>query len=121
MNNVSFKKKIKGEYGYLNYQPFFSTLKTILMFALALLIFAGGYLYYGNKENIVTVLSVLTLLPSCHMLVICIMYWRFSTRSEKIYKINPNSNLDYEEYSLKNKILKSDFSKKRDFQFAKLY
>lgn len=86
MRNISFQKKIKGEYGYLNYQHFFSTLKTVLMFGLALLIFGAGYLYYGNKENIVTVLSVLTLLPSCHMLVICIMYWRFSTRSEVTYK-----------------------------------
>ena len=86
MINISFQKKIKGEYGYLNYQHFFSTLKTVLMFCLALLIFAAGYIHYGNKENIVTVLSVLTLLPACHMLVLCIMYWRFSTRSEEFYK-----------------------------------
>lgn len=81
----STKKCLKGEYGYLNYQHFFAGLKTLALFALALAIFAGGYLYYGNKENIVTVLSVLTLLPACHMMVIFIMYLRFSTRSVENY------------------------------------
>lgn len=83
----STKKCLKGEYGYLNYQHFFALLKTLALFILALAIFFGGYLYYGNKENIVTVLSVLTLLPACHMLVIFIMFLRFSTRSERNYKL----------------------------------
>lgn len=83
---ISLKKCKKGEYGYLDYQHFYSSLRALLVFLVALIIFFAGYLYYGNKENIVTVLSVLTLLPASHMLVLCIMYWRFSTGSEEFYK-----------------------------------
>ena len=82
---ISFSKCKKGEYGYLNYQHFLSSVKTAAVFLVALAIFFGGYFYYGNKENIVTVLSVLTLLPASHLLVLCIMYWRFSTGSEEFY------------------------------------
>lgn len=83
---MQIKRCKKGEYGYLNYMHFYSTMRAALVFAVAIIIFGLGYLYFGNKENIVTVVSVLTLLPASHMLVLCIMHWRFSTGDEVIYE-----------------------------------
>lgn len=79
------KKKKKGEYGYLNYMRVFSVFKSFIMFAVSFGVFFIGYYNTGKKENIITVVAVLGLLPACKWLVNAIMFLRFKTGAAEFY------------------------------------
>ena len=79
------KKKQKGEYGYPAYQTRFVIARTVCYFALAIAIFILGYVSTGTRENLLTVVSVLGLLPASKSLVSVIMYLRMPKFGKAVY------------------------------------
>ncbi len=76
----------KGEFGYPAYQTRFVMLRTIFYFALSIAIFVMGYISTGTKENLLTVVAVLGLLPASKSLVSLIMYLRVPKFDKDIYE-----------------------------------
>lgn len=71
------KKNVsKNQYGYLNSQTRLELLKTILMFTAALGVLAIGIFTTGSKNNLLTMVAVLGLLPAAKSLVNYIMFLR---------------------------------------------
>jgi|GEM_PF-645986 len=86
MKNIFLPKIKKGESGYIEYMKKRTLIKTIILFLISLLIFAAGYLYAGKKENIITVVAILGILPASRSLVNFIMFMRFKEMSETVAK-----------------------------------
>lgn len=63
------KKVKKGQAGYLTFKKKAQILRTVIYFALCILIFALGYWQTGSKENLLTVVAVVGILPSSKALV----------------------------------------------------
>lgn len=63
------KKIKKGQAGYLTYKKKAQILRTVIYFTLCILIFALGYWQTGSKENLLTVVAVVGILPSSKALV----------------------------------------------------
>lgn len=68
------KHPIKGECGYFNYQKKQVILKTILYYITALMIFGLGYYMTGKRENLLTIVAVLDMLPASRSTVSMIMF-----------------------------------------------
>lgn len=77
------KRILKGSYGYIEYQKKVSVIRTILFFALSLSIYGLGIYSTGSNKNLLTVVAVLGLLPSCKSAVNVVMFLRASGCSEK--------------------------------------
>lgn len=63
------KKVKKGQAGYLAFKMKAQILRTIIYFVLCILIFGLGYWQTGSKENLLTVVAVVGILPSSKALV----------------------------------------------------
>lgn len=70
------KKAVKGTYGYLQAKRTQVLLRTILFFAIALLLLAVGIISTGTRKNLLTIVAVLGCLPACKSLVNLIMYYK---------------------------------------------
>lgn len=86
------RKKSKGEFGYMEAERRYVTLRTIILFIIPLVIFIAGYLYHDyDSKNIITVVAVLGCLPACKSMVNAIMFFRASGCSpavrEKIIEV----------------------------------
>ncbi|MBQ6807303.1 MAG: hypothetical protein IJO97_07740 [Lachnospiraceae bacterium] len=68
------KKIEKGCYGYIEYQKKVTIVRTILFFALSLAIYGMGIYSTGSNKNLLTVVAVLGLLPSCKSAINMIMF-----------------------------------------------
>lgn len=77
------KKVPKGNYGYIEYQKKASVIRTVLFFALSLAIYGLGIYSTGSNKNLLTVVAVLGLLPSCKSAVNAVMFLRASGCSEQ--------------------------------------
>lgn len=75
----------KGEHGYIDRMRRFTSLRTLALFLVAILIFAGGVFATGRKENLATVLAVLAVLPATKSLINTIMFFRFKGADEELY------------------------------------
>lgn len=73
------KRVNKGDKGYIDYMKVLVGIKTLVLFAISGLIFAAGLIHSGKKENILTVVAVLGVLPACRSLVTLIMFLRFKS------------------------------------------
>lgn len=62
MNKKNTKVE-KGEYGYLDYKKRQSAVLMILGFSIVAVLFFIGYFATKTKNNIMTVISILTVLP----------------------------------------------------------
>ena len=80
------QKRNKGEYAYPIYEKQRVILRTVIYFAISLAVFLLGYFSTGTKENLLTIVAVLGLLPSCKSLVSVIMYLRIPKFSHEIYE-----------------------------------
>ncbi|MBR4173792.1 MAG: hypothetical protein IKR56_00455 [Lachnospiraceae bacterium] len=74
----------KGKFGYIDRMKKASLIRTGLFFLAALIIFAAGYFIWGKKENYLTILAVLVILPAARSLVNSIMYLRFKSCSLEV-------------------------------------
>lgn len=82
-----FKRKFnKGEYGYPEYEKKRVIIRTIAYFAISAAVFALGWISTGTKNNLLTIVAVLGLLPSSKSLVAVIMYMRIPEFSHEIYE-----------------------------------
>lgn len=79
-------KAVKGTYGYLKKKRNLVIIRTVIFFAIALALFAAGYVTTHTKKNLLTIVAVLGCLPACKSLVNMIMYLRASGCSESAYK-----------------------------------
>lgn len=77
------EKKQKGEFGYLNFEKKIATIRTLILFMMALIIFFTGYFWTKTKANVFSIIAVLALLPACRSLVNMIMYYRTPQYAEK--------------------------------------
>ena len=80
------QKLLKGEFGYPVYEKNIVILRTIIYFMISIAVFLLGYFSTGKKENLLTIVAVLGLLPSSKSLVSVIMYMRIAKFSERIYQ-----------------------------------
>ena len=80
------KKAVKGTYGYLKRKRNWVIIRTIIFFAIALALFAAGYVTTHTKKNLLTIVAVLGCLPACKSLVNMIMYFRAEGCSESAYE-----------------------------------
>ena len=76
----------KGDYGYLMHQRKIEILKTIVLFAISIAIYAAGYISAGSRENLFTVVAVLGMLPASKSAVSMIMFLRFQTGSREVFE-----------------------------------
>lgn len=64
----------KGECGYFAYQKKIVVIKTILYYVTAIMIFWLGYYMTGKRENLLTIVAVLDMLPASRSTVSMIMF-----------------------------------------------
>ena len=83
------KKKEKGSYGYIRRQQFLTIIRTVILFALSLGLYATGLITTGSNKNLLTVIAVLGLLPAAKSMVNMIMFLRFRS-------LDPASYAQYE-------------------------
>ena len=77
------KRIIKGNYGYIAYQKKVSVIRTVLFFALSLSLYGLGIYSTGSNKNLLTIVAVLGLLPSCKSAVNAVMFLKAGACSEK--------------------------------------
>ena len=80
------KKIPKGSYGYLKSQRKIETIKTTILFVLVMAIFLVGYLTTKTKANLFTVVAVVSVLPAAKQMATTILFYKYSTGSQKIYE-----------------------------------
>ncbi len=76
----------KGSYGYIDSHRKAQMLKTLLLFALPLSIFAIGFVTTGTKNNYFTIIAVVGCLPACKELVNVIMFWKRRSMPRELYE-----------------------------------
>lgn len=68
--------KPKGSFEYVKSRRVYTTIRTILYFAISASIFIGGYLATHTKANLLTIIAVLGVLPASKSAVEAIMLFR---------------------------------------------
>ncbi len=83
---MKMQKQQKGEYGYPSYERKRVVIRTAAYFLISIAVFLLGYFSTGKKENLLTIVAVLGLLPSSKSLVSVIMYFKIPKFSEIVYQ-----------------------------------
>lgn len=78
------KKRVKkGCYGYIDYQKKATIIRTVLFFALSLGLYGIGIYSTGSNKNLLTIVAVLGLLPSCKSAINMVMFLKAKGCSEE--------------------------------------
>lgn len=81
------KRKVKkGEFGYFKSEKKRRLLITLVLFAVPLLIFFSGWIYYGNRNSVLTVIATVGCLPACKSAVSLIMVLMRRPMDRKLYE-----------------------------------
>lgn len=80
-------KARKGEWGYFRSEKKRRILMTVLIFGIAVLILITGSLYFGSRRNLMTVVSMVTMIPGSMSLVSVIMFSLRKSLPEDEYRI----------------------------------
>lgn len=80
-------KSKKGSYGYFRQEKKRRLWITLGLFAIPLTVFFGGLLYYGKRETVLTVISIVGCLPACRSMVNLIMVWMQKSLPEDEYRV----------------------------------
>ncbi len=84
-------KSRKGQYGYFDHEKKRRLLLTIGMFAIPVLIYVTGYLYAGTRNNLMTVVAMVGMIPAALSLTGLIMIMmRRSIPKEEFDQIDPH-------------------------------
>ena len=67
------KKVKKGNHGYISYQKIRTLLITFLLFAVPILIYVSGVIYFKTNLNVCTIIAAVGCIPACKSLVSLIM------------------------------------------------
>lgn len=80
------KKNLKkGDYAYLGKKKKAEVIKTIIFFGIALAVFLTGYLHTGTRNNLLTIVAILGVLPASKSAVSMIMFLRYKPAEEQVY------------------------------------
>lgn len=127
----------KGTRHYLKTQRVYEILRTVLFFAIALALFAGGYLTTHTRMNLLTIVAILGLLPASKSLVSVIMFCRYGGLADEDAKViephlgnltnlcdlvftSNDRNYEVDHLTIKGNTV-CGFSKNRDFQEQAFY
>lgn len=83
---MNMKKHKKGEQGYIRFQHLVSSVRTVILFALALGLYAIGYINTGTNKNLLTVVAILGILPASRSCVNMIMFLRYKSLDKALYE-----------------------------------
>lgn len=83
---MNIQRLKKGDFGYPIYERKVVIIRTAVYFLMSIAVFLLGYFSTGKKENLLTIVAVLGLLPSSKSLVSVIMYLKIPKFSEEIYE-----------------------------------
>ncbi len=78
--------EVKNTYRYLDTQKKYEIIKTVLLFAVSISLFIGGYVATQSRNNLLTVVAVLGCLPASKSLVSAIMFCRFHSASADVHQ-----------------------------------
>ncbi|HIY20052.1 MAG TPA: hypothetical protein IAA44_11665 [Candidatus Blautia avistercoris] len=96
------QKVHKGDYGYFQSEKKRRLIITAVLFAVPLLIFFTGWIYFQSRASICTVIAVVGCLPACKSLVGLIMIFRCANMDPKLYETirnrAKNLTMSYEMY-----------------------
>lgn len=88
------KKKLqKGMYGFLNKKKKHEIMKTIVFFGIALAVYFLGLWQSGTNKNLLTIVSIVGMLPASKAAVSMIMFVRYKVVSEHMYMQLEDINL----------------------------
>ncbi|MBE5996686.1 MAG: hypothetical protein E7240_04930 [Lachnospiraceae bacterium] len=73
------KKAGKGQAGYISYERFRRIVRTVILFLIPFAAFTVSLIYYGTRQNIITVVSMIGMIPACMSAVSVVMV--FTIRS----------------------------------------
>ncbi len=79
---MSIQRLKKGEFDYPPYERKRVMIRTAAYFLISAAVFLLGYLSTGKKENLLTIVAVLGLLPSSKSLVSVVMYFKIPKFSQ---------------------------------------
>lgn len=81
------KRKVKkGDFGYFRSEKKKRLLITLALFAVPLLIFFSGLLYYGNRNSVLTVIATVGCLPACKSTVNLVMILMRKPMDSSVYE-----------------------------------
>lgn len=83
---MNIQRHKKGDFGYPPYERTRVIIRTITYFLISIAVFLLGYFSTGKKENLLTIVAVLGMLPSSKSLVAVVMYLKIPQFSEQAYQ-----------------------------------
>jgi len=83
---MNIQRQKKGDFSYPPYERKKVIIRTAAYFLISTAVFLLGYFSTGQKENLLTIVAVLGLLPSSKSLVSVIMYFKIPKFSEAVYR-----------------------------------
>ena len=91
LTRLFFYDSYKGTKNYLKTQKRYEIARTVLYFAISIILFVTGWVTTGSRENLLTVVAILGCLPACKSTVDMIMFIRYEGCSEEnAGKIEPH-------------------------------
>ncbi len=69
----TMKKVAKGNFGYIRYERKKRLLRTLLLYAIPLIIYVTGYIQTGTNMNLLTIVAILGILPASRSMISVIM------------------------------------------------
>ena len=79
-------KSKKGEWGYFRSQKRRRALITVVLFAIPILILVTSWLYFGTRNNIMTIVAMVGLIPASMSMVNLIMFLMRKSLPEEEYR-----------------------------------
>jgi len=77
----------KGDFNYLAWQKKYTSLRTVAYFAIAFAVFIIGLITTRTRNNLLTVVAILGVLPASKSLVNTLMYVRFKGADEQFHQL----------------------------------
>lgn len=80
------KKAYKGEAGYIDYERFSRMVRTAILFIIPLAALVGATLYFGTRQNIITVIAMVGMIPACMSAVSVILVYTIRSIPKKLFE-----------------------------------
>ena len=80
------KRVKKGQFGYIKYRRLLHLFLSIVMFAMAVILYFAGIKATGDNKNFLTVAAILGCLPASQSLVTTILGFRAKSCSKELYE-----------------------------------
>ncbi|MDE7415304.1 MAG: hypothetical protein K2N44_03165 [Lachnospiraceae bacterium] len=83
---MNIPRQKKGDFAFPSYERKRVIIRTAAYFLISAAVFLLGYFSTGKKENLLTIVAVLGMLPSSKSLVSVVMYFKIPKFSETVYQ-----------------------------------